>query len=277
MRWLTHISRRSRRASGFSVLELLVGVGIVLAIAAVVVPWTMGWLGSRELDHAEDGLTMQMMMARAAAREEGRPVEVVAEFDGTQSRINARWMLGSNSESPRRSGRRSGQSSDAGFGNEPGGGREGDIKASWASIELPRGVRIALGLEAGSEGGGGDGLPDSLAGGLDESAGNRTSAASRGMDAASTAAQGQTLAIFLPDGSVFFAPIFMLRTDAGSLRAMKVDRATGVPQKIEQPTQPADGAGDRPEFDAPDGEMSEFDPEFSDGVSSEELGAAGEP
>ena len=285
MRWLTHISRRSRRASGFSVLELLVGVGIVLAIAAVVVPWTMGWLGSRELDHAEDGLTMQMMMARAAAREEGRPVEVVAEFDGTQSRINARWMLGSNSESPRRSGRRSGQPSDSGFGNELGGGREGDIKASWASMELPRGVRIALGLEAGSEGAGGDGLTDSFAdnltdslgGGLGDDAGNRTSAASRGMDAASTAAQGQTLAIFLPDGSVFFAPIFMLRTDAGSLRAMKVDRATGVPQKIEQPTQPADGAGDRPEFDAPDGEMSEFDPEFSDGVLPEELDAAGEP
>ncbi|MEY5032398.1 MAG: hypothetical protein RL354_1429 [Planctomycetota bacterium] len=277
MRWLSNISRRSRRASGFSVLELLVGVGIVLAIAAVVVPWTMGWLGSRELDHAEDGLTMQMMMARAAAREEGRPVEVVAEFDGTQSRINARWMLGSNSESPRRSGRRSEQSADLGFGGDRA--REGDIKASWASMELPRGVRIALGLETAS-----DGLQDGRLGGADEygmaqdgADESRARPGTLGSDAMSGAAQGQTLAIFLPDGSVFFAPIFMLRTDAGSLRAMKVDRATGVPQKVEAPTQPADGAGDRPEFDAPDGEMSEFDPEFSDGFSPDEPDAAGEP
>ena len=51
-----------------------------LAIAAIVIPWTTGWLGGRELDNAEDNLAMQMIMARAAAREEGRPVEVVAEY-----------------------------------------------------------------------------------------------------------------------------------------------------------------------------------------------------
>ena len=67
----------ARTRHGVSLLELLIGLGILLAISAIVIPWTTGWLGTRELDNAEDGLTMQMMMARAAAREGGRAVEVV--------------------------------------------------------------------------------------------------------------------------------------------------------------------------------------------------------
>lgn len=230
MRWISSLSRRTRR-TGFSMIELLVGIGIVLAVAAIAVPWTMGWLGRRELDNAEDGLTMQMMMARAAAREEGRPVEVVAEFDGTQSRINARWMLGAGGESARRSSRR-----DRSEFSLDGGTADGSIDASWASMQLPRGVRIALGLERA------DSSEDAV-----------TSAETPADDA--VAGNGQTLAIFLPDGTVFFAPIFMLRTDAGSLRAMKVDRATGVPQQVVQPRGTSDEAA-RPEFDAP---ASEFD------------------
>lgn len=240
MRWLNDLSRRTRR-TGFSMIELLVGIGIVLAVAAIAVPWTMGWLGRRELDNAEDGLTMQMMMARAAAREEGRPVEVVAEFDGAQSRINARWMLGAGSESARRSARR-----DRSEFSLDGSAGDGSIDASWASMQLPRGVRIALGLESA------DSTDDD---------GLRAEAASD--DA--VAGNGQTLAIFLPDGTVFFAPIFMLRTDAGSLRAMKVDRATGVPQQVVQP-RASTGAAERPEFDAPRSGFpdAEEDAEFSD-------------
>jgi type II secretory pathway pseudopilin PulG len=237
MRWLSDLSRRTRR-TGFSMIELLVGIGIVLAVAAIAVPWTMGWLGRRELDNAEDGLTMQMMMARAAAREEGRPVEVVAEFDGTQSRINARWMLGAGGESARRSSRR-----DPSEFSLDGSPSDGSIDASWASMQLPRGVRIALGLERA----------DSA-----EEVAVREDA--RADDA--VAANGQTLAIFLPDGTVFFAPIFMLRTDAGSLRAMKVDRATGVPQQVAQP-RASSGSSDRPEFDAPASEFDGADAEFS--------------
>ena len=72
MHRLKSIFARTRR--GVSLLELLIGLGILLAISAIVIPWTTGWLGTRELDNAEDGLTMQMMMARAAAREGGRAV-----------------------------------------------------------------------------------------------------------------------------------------------------------------------------------------------------------
>ncbi len=69
MTWIKTITNRTRR--GISLIELLLAIGIVLAIAALVIPWTAGWLGSRELDNAEDGLTLQFMRARRGPR--GRP------------------------------------------------------------------------------------------------------------------------------------------------------------------------------------------------------------
>lgn len=202
--WIHHLSRRfsARTRRGVSLIELLVGIGIVLAVAAVVIPWTAGWLGGRELDHAEDGLAMQMVMARAAAREEGRPVEVVAERDGAGSRVKARWMSHDDEDADR---------SEA-VGN-------GSIDASWASMRLPQGVRVALGIETAFDTSPSLDAPASFSG---ESL----------AEAEEIGARGQTLAIFLPDGTVFFAPIFMLRTDAGSLRTMQVNRANGVPQQV---------------------------------------------
>lgn len=194
--------RRAR--AGLSLIELLIAIGVVLAVAAIVVPWTMGWLGTRELDNAEDNLTMQMMMARAAAREEGRPVEVVAQRDGASSTVNARWMLaredGGDDEFERSGPRESDKSPSS-------------INAPWARVRLPHGISVA-GESAGRTGqgkSGGSGGGGGVEGGVP-----------------------QTLAIFLPDGTVFFAPIFMLRTDAGSLRTMRVDHATGVPQQVER-------------------------------------------
>jgi type II secretory pathway pseudopilin PulG len=230
LRAITTNARRGQ-SRGVSIIELLIGLGVVLAIAAIVIPWTTGWLGSRELDNAEDGLTMQMMMARAAAREEGRPVELVAQSDDTGSRISARWMNGSD-DAPARSTRRDGERARSAL--DASGDDAARIDASWADMPLPRGVRIALGLET-KRTAATDAIPS-----IDED------------DAiASAAARGQTIAIFLPDGTVFFAPTFMLRTDAGSLRAMKVDRATGVPQQIETAPAPSNEfEGDRPEFDS---------------------------
>ena len=224
MTCLTNIPTRFRR--GLSIVELLVAIGVVLAIAAIVIPWTAGWLGGRELDNAEDNLTMQMMMARAAAREEGRPIEVVAEFDGSSSSVHARWMASGDDAGFARSGPRDGD----GLGTSSDDSNEApvdSIDASWASVKLPHGVRVALGLA------------------------DRAAPAKRPVDDAELlpTARGETIAIFLPDGTVFFAPVFMLRTDAGSLRAMKVDRATGVPQAVEHAPVPSTGDAERPEFD----------------------------
>ena len=248
-------SARHGRSRGVSLIELLIGLGVVLAIAAVVIPWTTGWLGSRELDNAEDGLTMQMMMARAAAREEGRPVELVAESDDTGSRISARWMNGSDDAGADGSGRGSTRSSRSGGSRGRDGSGGSTIEASWADMPLPRGVRIALGL-ANPRSGPTDAIPS-----VDEAD-----------DIAARAERGQTIAIFLPDGTVFFAPTFMLRTDAGSLRKMKVDRATGVPQQVETAPAPAsEFDGERPEFESFDDELES---ELDSGFGSEFGGAS---
>ncbi|MEY4117288.1 MAG: hypothetical protein RLZZ116_616 [Planctomycetota bacterium] len=220
MPWINTISKRVRR--GLSIVELLVAIGVVIAISAIVIPWSAGWLGGRELDNAEDNLAMQMMMARAAAREEGRPVEVVAEFDGVSSRVKARWMEAGDDAGFARSGPRDEAGQDA--PDDP----DSAIDANWASVKLPHGVRVALGLAA-----------------------DREASAKQPVDDAELlpSARGETIAIFLPDGTVFFAPVFMLRTDAGSLRAMKVDRATGVPQAVEQAPAPSVEDVERPEFE----------------------------
>ena len=47
------MTRTLARRAGFTLLEILIGLGIVIAVAAIAVPWTMGWLGTRELDNAE--------------------------------------------------------------------------------------------------------------------------------------------------------------------------------------------------------------------------------
>jgi len=226
MPWIQTISTRVRR--GLSIVELLVAIGVVIAISAIVIPWTAGWLGGRELDNAEDNLAMQMIMARAAAREEGRPVEVVAEFDGVSSRVKARWMESGDDAGFARSGPR--DEVDGASSDEAGS----SIDANWASVKLPHGVRVALGLAA-----------------------EREASAKRPVDDPDLlpSARGETIAIFLPDGTVFFAPVFMLRTDAGSLRAMKVDRATGVPQAVEQAPAPSVEDVERPEFEGFDDDV----------------------
>lgn len=244
MQFLQTISRRVRR--GVSLVELLIAIGVVLAIAAIVIPWTAGWLGGRELDNAEDNLTMQMMMARAAAREEGRPVQVVVQNEGGLSRVKACWLSGGDGAEDgfQRSGRRDESASSS-------------INAPWATMQLPHGVRVALGLESASSDVS-DGVSAPSLGDEGDEAG---------------AARGQTLAIFLPDGTVFFAPVFMLRTDAGSLRAMKVDHATGVPQAVEHAPIPADGDDvERPEFEDPEFPAPDFD-DLGSGTAGLETGS----
>lgn len=203
----SRLRRRSPRAAGLSLVEILVSLAILVVIGAVVVPWSIQWLGGRELDNAEDQLAMQMMMARAAAREEGRPVEVVATG---ASGVEARWMQADEllDDAADDGDARSGRASE----DDPDGRGLASIRAQWALLDLPAGVRIELGA--------GDARV--------ESARAESDASGERIDAAAP----QTLAIFLPDGTAILAPIFMLRTDGGMARAMRVDRATGRPREV---------------------------------------------
>lgn len=255
-----------RRRHGLSLVEILVSVAIVLAVAAVAVPWTAGWLGGRELDQAEDQLSMQLMMARAAAREEGRPVEVVADLEGRGQRVRARFLDGLPVDAGAATPFESAREDDDEFGefaSDDGAGDETPaIDASWARLELPHGVRLAVGA---------DGFERSVRGDDAPAFSTRADAPVREADVAldraagsegtvgTSAAGGATLAIFLPDGTAIVAPVFMLRTDSGRTRAMQVDRATGRPRAVARGSGASEGAtGDAAGDDRDDG--------FADGM-----------
>lgn len=268
LRRLARRSQRALRARGLSMVELLVVIGIVLAIGALVLPWSLGWLSGRELDNAEDRLAMQLVLARAAAREEGRPVVVVANPEGAECSVEVRFMeagdaalamdpAGSDSRSsmdgPGRSdaegaldadddadlamddGADSRESSD-------GAARESaadpaSVFGTWARLRLPPG--ISIGPAAADPA---DAADEALA-----------------VEDAGAPEAPQTLAIFLPDGTTIVAPLFMLRSDAGMQRALRVDRVTGRPRASDAPAKAGDSDdapdlrtspfADRPEFD----------------------------
>ena len=267
--------RQFPRHRGVTLLELLVALGIVMALAAVAIPWTFGWLGGRELDNAEDRLAMQMMMARAAAREGGRAIEIVADQEDGSGNIEARWMQVD-----------AGRDADD-VGGDPSGGSifsfdeaeaDSSIKADWARLELPRGIHIAFGTGEATEStqrNKGDAARDAVEALEDLGTADLSTASSRIASSRLASSRlassrladtgvssngavdeephqegsGQTLAIFLPDGSVVVAPIFMLRTDAGLARKMRVDRTTGRPRIIEASVSKDDDGASRPEFD----------------------------
>ncbi len=257
------------RRRGVSLLEVMIALAIVIATAALVLPWTAGWLGDRELDQAEDQLAMQFLMARAAAREQGRPVEVVVEVGGEvdsptrgAGSVEARWM------SPAVVPGDDDAQEDGFLGFAGDDDTPSAIKASWARFDLPRGVSVAL--EAEDADGpdaeeAGDGVGDLRA------RGGSVAKAAASDGARSTGSQ--TLAIFLPDGTAVFAPIFLLSTDAGAIRALQVDSVTGKTKPVAARGTASDGtSGDdaleRPEFERPEFERPEFEPPV-DGVRGE--------
>ena len=246
---------------GISILEVLVSLAIVLTLMAVVLPWTFEWLGGRELDNAEDSLAMHMMMARAAAREEGRPIEVIAQFgslDGSSDggvggsvdgrfggSVEARWMNLDDATTPLD------VLDGAVFGAvSPGASDPDSIQADWARFELPSGIRIAMKPAPDAS----DADEDATDVGRNDSRNDGTSKAAHalGSDEFDAPQQSQTLAIFLPDGTVIVAPIFMLQTNAGVARAMRVDRVTGRPRSVATETVGEKFPTVRPDFDPAD-------------------------
>lgn len=94
-RWMT--SATSRRAvpepgrfsasRGFTLLELLVALGILLAAGGIMIPFTLAELERREVVLAEDQLGMLVRFARIEARRTGTPVEVMIDADGRQVEV----------------------------------------------------------------------------------------------------------------------------------------------------------------------------------------------
>jgi len=95
---------RSRAVRGsiraFSILEVMLAIAVVAAVAALSVPVLMGGLDERRGDAALDIVSAHLMLARAESRSSGRPVfirvdsergEVVAQFEDEP--IEERWAI----------------------------------------------------------------------------------------------------------------------------------------------------------------------------------------
>ncbi len=208
------------RRSGFTILEIIVSISILLLLAAIALPYAWGVLGRHELDAGEDKLTMQLVMARAAAREEGKPVEVVllGSVDGSES-VEARFVEDAPSTDEA-----------APSDDDRGADREACIAASWAKWTLPEGMTLDIQLAAGLEGG-----EDEA-----EFEGVSASASPIGFPI-------RVVALFLPDGSALIAPTLVLATSGGSERSLAIDAVTGRPRR--STIVKSDEDADRPEFE----------------------------
>ena len=78
------------RRSGFSLLELLIALSLILAMAALTLPVVSRTLAARDFESTVDRLTHQLRLARAQAQVSGRAVEVICTPDS--GRIEARYF-----------------------------------------------------------------------------------------------------------------------------------------------------------------------------------------
>lgn len=130
--------------AGFSLFEVLVAIGILVAIAAIALPWAWSRLAARDLPESAEAMTAILMLARAEAMSSGRLVEVRVRRDESHPSIEVRSIYLdpdrlSLEESPE-------PDLDEAFGMDDSGG-EGlsaarVIGASWAVRRLPAGIGL---------------------------------------------------------------------------------------------------------------------------------------
>lgn len=76
------------RRHGLTLLELLIAIGLLVALAAIVFPPVMGRYRQHVFDAGADLITTQLVLARSHAQATGTAVEVVC--NGRPARVSAR-------------------------------------------------------------------------------------------------------------------------------------------------------------------------------------------
>ncbi|HRQ75807.1 MAG TPA: prepilin-type N-terminal cleavage/methylation domain-containing protein [Phycisphaerales bacterium] len=135
-------SRRNRSPRAFSLIELLIVIALLLAVAALTLPGLTGVLDARAFDAAVDSISQQLILARAEAQSAGRAMEVVYQPD--PPRVVVRPFEAAQraaSESEFRTARRRGEAED---GFDAAGEAADELAWNWAMIDLPDGVRMSV-------------------------------------------------------------------------------------------------------------------------------------
>lgn len=84
---------RSRSSSGFTLLELLLVVAVLAAIASLTLPQIAWLLGDRRVVRAADQVREELMMARIDAMRNGRIMMLDGEIDSNQLRIRPYFSM----------------------------------------------------------------------------------------------------------------------------------------------------------------------------------------
>lgn len=214
----TGADRRPPRGA-FTLFELLVSIVVIAGVAALVVPSLLNILDDAAYDAAGEVLTSQMLLARAAAQESGRPVEVV--YAAADRAVIARWFDPARAAEEARSG-----ASPNAFATRRGmSGVPVDattITEPWAARPLAGNATLTGERPAALD-------PDPL--GFEREA------------PAPPAGFGPTepplrIAVYLPDGSVLVSRDVWLVDEGERMAALAVNAMTGQP-KLERLEVPA--------------------------------------
>ena len=136
------ISPRRADRRGLTLLEIILALGLVMAIAAISIPFTFREFARQESSATLDRIAMQVALARVESRQTGVPHELL--IDPTGRRLNVRRL------DPRDPGAIGiGGSEDSAFDSDNPVGvdlaidEEMAVRESWQFIELPVGMSIA--------------------------------------------------------------------------------------------------------------------------------------
>ncbi len=225
MDWQHRLDRR-----GFTLMEVIVVLGIVLALASVIAPVVITWRQASRLESAGSQVEAALIMARADAQRQSAPVRVMARMNGSGE---VELVAEAVSLDDRRGRADAGGLFDGGEREGDGGSlnpksASGEPAPTTVSCTLPRGVVVR------------DALPDetlpSAADGAGPGDGERRAGAGVASGASGSLGSSERvadrsewvlLALFLPDGEVVRPGPRYLIDSRGKAAEVRVDSWSG--------------------------------------------------
>lgn len=232
---------------GMTLLELLIAIGLVVALGALVFPTMMGRQRQRSFDSTIQIIRDQLLLARAHAQATGVPVEVMYYSDAPH--IEVRMFR------PERAAARFGDADGSAVMLDSGEEPDEDllIPEGWAYRHLAEGVQITRTPPQELQ----DGYDDSFGSFYDElEADFDDASASPALDQPPRTIR---LAVFLPDGSALLGEGVWVVDDDGRSRRIEVNPWTGLP--IFGATTQNRDAVEVADDAEPDDEFEEFEPD----------------
>ncbi|MCZ6493597.1 MAG: hypothetical protein O6933_05900 [Planctomycetota bacterium] len=260
---------------GLTLLELLLAIGLLLAMAALALPTVLKGFGERAFESSAEVARNQLLLGRAHAQAAGQPVEVT--YYSPPSRIEARLfragLRGIEQGQPQAA-----RSADDGLSDPPSFSDEEEsdpeplIPEGWASRLLANGVWITDRPPGRG--------PRFDEGGLAAVEGDR-----QPRDGLSEPRRRIRLAVFLPDGSALLGEPAWIGDADGRLGKLQVNPWTGLPSfqrlaQAEGQSHPLDEMDrqDEPDWFAPDqGEPQETPQQPKDGEADSRVEEVIEP